>query len=142
MKTLRLLFAAIFAMLQGGWAAEEMNPSDTKIKETLQAVVQKQLEAFWAGDYKAAYAFADAGIKAQFPVEAFEEMVKTGYPAIASSVSSTFGLTFDNGDEAVVHVRVVGADKVAAEYQYVLKRTGEKWGVAGVVKVKSEGIEV
>lgn len=122
--------------------ADGLKPSEMKTKETLHVVISGQLAAFRAGDYAAAYVFADAEIKRQFPLERFEQMVKTGYPTIAHSVSATFGLTFDNGDEAVVNVRVVGADGQPVAYQYLLRRAGEVWCITGVVPLENQTTEV
>jgi hypothetical protein len=119
-----------------------MKPSDTKMKEALHAVITGQLAAFRADDFAGAYAFADPQIKEQFPLEAFERMVRTAYPAIAKSVSASFGLTFDNGDEAVVEVHVTGADGKPLAYHYLLRRDGERWRISGVFAAEKQGIEV
>jgi hypothetical protein len=141
MKTRWLLLLASIAVTCHGWA-EEMKPSEPKVKEALQSIVQKQLAAFRKNDFAAAYVFADNGIKAQFPLEAFEKMVREGYPLIAKSVAATCGLTFDNGDEGVVQVRIEGEKKKIGTFQYQLKRTGETWRIMGVTELQSEGIEV
>ncbi len=123
-------------------AAEGLKPSEMKTKDALHAVISGQLAAFRTGDYAAAYVFADREIRSQFPLERFEQMVKTGYPAIAQSVSASFGLTFDNGDEAVVNVRVAGEDRQAVVYQYMLGREGEAWRITGVALLKDQTTEV
>ncbi len=119
-----------------------MKPSEMKIKDSLHAVISGQLAAFRKGDFATAYGFADRDIKVQFPLERFEQMVKTGYPLIAHSVSEKFGLTFDNGDEAVVNVRVAGAGDESTSYQYMLRRDGEAWRITGVVLLKDQTTEV
>jgi hypothetical protein len=141
MKTRWLPLVASIAVTCHGWA-EEMKPSEPKVKEALQSIVQKQLAAFRKNDFAAAYVFADDGIKTQFPLEAFAKMVKGGYPEIAKSASESFGITTDNGVDAVVIVRVVGDNKHAATFRYVLKFADKVWRVAGVVKVEVEDLEV
>lgn len=143
MKPRRLLLFALllcWPLLAPG--ADGLIPSAMKTKDQLHAVISSQLAAFRAGDYAAAYVFADDAIKLQVAPEQFEVMVRRGYPAIAQSASATFGLTFDNGDEAVVNVRVVGADQEAVTYQYLLRRSGEVWRITGVVLLKEQTTEV
>lgn len=113
-------------------------PSSAAVKEKLHAVIRQQLEAFRRNDYAAAYVFAAPAIKEQFPVEAFERMVRTGYPIIAQSTDATFGLTLDDGEKAVVTVRVVAADGNAS-FHYLLERSGEDWRIAGVQPTKDDG---
>ena len=119
-----------------------LKPSETKMKSALHAVIAQQLEAFRVGDYAAAYVFADAAIKSMFPLERFEQMVKSGFPIIAHSASAKFGLTFDNGDDAVVNVRVFGADRPSVDYQYTLRRDGEVWRITGVALLRDQTTEV
>lgn len=135
-------FLALLLLCSVSWAAEAMKPSEMKTKQAIQGVVSGQLAAFRSGDYVAAYAFADAEIKKQFPVERFEQMVRTSYPVIAHSVSASFGLTFDDGEEAVVNVRVLGAADEAVAYQYLLRRDGDTWRITGVVLLKEQTTEV
>jgi hypothetical protein len=140
----RLFFALAFLLvwLPCAPGADGLKPSDMKTRDALHAVITGQLDAFRAGDYRAAYVFADREIRSQFPLERFEQMVKTAYPTIAQSVSANFGLTFDDGDEAVVNVRVVGADQKTIAYQYMLRRDGEAWRITGVALLKDQTTEV
>jgi hypothetical protein len=143
MKARRFLALAILTICSSfAWAADGMKPSEMKTKETLHAVISNQLAAFRADDYAAAYVFADREIKTRMPLESFERMVRAGYPIIAHSISAKFGLTFDNGDEAVVNVRVHGQDEEALSYQYLLRRDGESWRISGVVLLKEQTTEV
>ena len=122
---------------------DDLKPSEVKIRDAVQAVISQQLAAFRADDYAKAYGFADEAIKGQFPLEAFERMVRMGYPAIAHSASVSFGLTLDNGDMAVVNARVVGKDEKSFSYQYILHRDGANWRITGVVLVEeNKSLEV
>jgi hypothetical protein len=125
------LFACLPLLISHSKAAE-MNPSTQSMKETLHAVVRQQLEAFRRSDFPAAYSFAAAGIKDQFPLAEFESMVRKGYPLIATSTDAVFGLTLDDGDRAVVNVRIIGKQKQSANFQYLLERNGKDWRIAGV----------
>ena len=143
MKARRFLALVLLTICSSlAWGADGMKPSQMKTRETLHAVISDQLAAFRADDYAAAYVFADPEIKAKMPVESFERMVRLGYPLIAHSVSAKFGLTFDNGDEAVVNVKVLGKDEETLSYQYMLRRDGETWRISGVVLLKEQTTEV
>jgi hypothetical protein len=128
----RALLFIFLALLNCFARAGEMSPSTDSMKETLQAVVRQQLEAFRRNDFSGAYKFAAKGIKDQFPLAEFETMVRKGYPLIAASTDAVFGLTLDDGDRAVVSVRVFGKEKLSASFQYLLERNGADWRIAGV----------
>ena len=117
-------------------------PSEVKTKDAVQAVISQQLDAFRSDNYAAAYGFADDAIKGQFPLADFEEMVRMIYPAIAHSASVSYGLTLDNGEEAVVSAVVVGKDQKAFSYQYILHRTGAAWRIVGVLLSHGRSLEV
>ena len=133
-RLLSLLFC-IFAV-QFALAESASKPSTDAMKQTLHTVVKSQLEAFRRGDFAAAYVFAAPGIREKFPVAAFTEMVTKGYPEIATNAEVVFGLTFDDGERAVVNVRVVGKDKASRRYQYLLERAGKDWRISGVVPLE------
>ena len=73
--------------------------------------------SFARRDYEKAHGLAAAGIQKQFSREAFEKMVKNGYPVIANSKSVRFGLIMDNGKEAVVIANIRGNGKQSAQYR-------------------------
>ncbi len=137
-----LILAWLAALLPPALGEGGLVPSEIKMKAALQSVIAQQLEAIRAGDYAAAYVFADARIKSMYPVERFEQMVKSGFPIIAHSTSAKFGLTFDDGDNAVVNVRVFGAERQSLDYQYTLRRDGEAWRITGVSLLKDQTTEV
>ena len=118
--------------------ADDVAPSTSAMKEMLHGIIRKQLEAFRRDDFVTAYTFAAEGIKSQFPLSAFEKMVRVGYPLIAKSNDAVFGLTLDDGDHAVVTVRITGPDQVAGTYQYLLERTGKDWRIAGVQELDAK----
>ena len=135
----RLLIPVWLAIIAScAHAAEEAKPSTPAMKEKLQAVIRGQLEAFRKDDFAGAYRFAAAAIREQFPLAAFETMVKSNYPAIAKSEDAVFGLTLDDGDKAVVNVRVVGPKQESVSYQYLLERDGEEWRISGVYVLRKD----
>ena len=109
------------------------------MKKELARVIEGQLAAFRADDYRQAYTFAAAGIKTMFGPEQFETMVKMAYPVIAHSASAEYGLTLDSGEEAVVNVRIVGAsDGQVVDYLYTLGKEDGAWKITGVSELKRE----
>jgi hypothetical protein len=140
--TPRCLIVSLLLVATVALGADELKPSEMKTRDALHAVINAQLDAFRKDDYAGAYVFADGAIKNQFPLESFEHMVRTGYPAIAHSTSAKCGLSFDNGDEAVVNVRVFSANREPIDYQYTLHRDGQNWRITGVTLLKEHTTEV
>lgn len=134
-----LLLAWLVVFAPCARAEDAAKPSTPEMKEKLHAVIRGQLAAFRKDDFAGAYKFAAAGIREQFPLAAFESMVKTSYPEIAKSTDAIFGLTLDDGTKAVVNVRVVGAKEESASYQYLLEKDGEEWRIGGVFKLRDTG---
>lgn len=138
-----ILASVVLVMATANVRADgEFKPSEVKTKDALQAVISKQLDAFRSDNYAAAYGFADDAIKGQFPLTQFEEMVRIVYPAIAHSSSVSFGLTLDDGDNAVVSARVVGKDQKAFSYQYILHSSGGTWRIVGVLLAQNRSLEI
>jgi hypothetical protein len=144
MKTRSLLVVLMLlgVSLVPGWGADGLKPSEVRIKDALRAVIDAQLNAFRKEDYAGAYVFSDVEFRHQFTVERFERMVRVGYPAIAHSTSARCGLAFDNGDEAVINVRIFSEGREPIDYQYMLRRDGEVWRVTGVTLLKDQTTEV
>ena len=93
-----------------------------------------QLEAFRAGDFDAAYAFASANIKQIFDRPSFETMVRNGYPEIARSISAVV-MEGDVGPGGQVYLRLIvqGANGRSVDAVYELVREGTDWRINGVV---------
>ena len=143
MKPRWLLVLMLFVWpMDWSWAANDLKPSEMKTKDALHAVINGQLAAFRKDDYAGAFVYADNGFKNQLSLGQFERMVKTGYPAIAHSTSARCGLSFDNGDEAVVNVRIFSDGREPVDYQYALRRDGEAWRITGVTLLKDQTTEV
>jgi hypothetical protein len=134
----RLAFPFLVVLVPCAVTAGEARPSTPEMKEKLHAVISGQLAAFRKDDFAGAYKFAASGIREQFPLAAFEAMVKSTYPSIAKSTDAVFGLTLDDGEKAVVNVRVVGPKEDSVSYQYLLQRDGEEWRIGGVFKLRED----
>jgi uncharacterized protein DUF4864 len=109
------------------------------MRKALTQIIKSQLTAFRDEDYVTAYTFASAGIKSQYPLAAFERMVKTGFAAIAQFKSAEFGEVLDNGQEAVVNVEIEGESSRVVHYQYFLRKENAGWKISGVIEVKPKG---
>ncbi len=116
-----------------------LHPSQDPVRVELIAVIKSQLAAFRESDFPKAYSHATAGIKARFRLEAFELMVTSQYPSIAHSKTAVFGIILDNGDEAVVNVRIDGESSELADYRYLLKREKSAWKIQGVIRAITQG---
>jgi hypothetical protein len=115
-----------------------IHPSQDRIRVELIAVVESQLAAFREDDFTKAYHHASASIKKRFPLPAFQQMVKRQYPVIAQSKAALFGVILDNGDEAIVNVRIEAERESTADYRYLMKRENAEWKIQGVVQVANE----
>ncbi|MEZ0259081.1 MAG: DUF4864 domain-containing protein [Chthoniobacter sp.] len=143
MKTRSLLVLMLLgASLVSGWASDDLKPSEVQIKDALRSVVDAQLNAFRKDDYAGAYVYSDLEFRHQCPLDRFERMVRVAYPAIAHSTSARCGLAFDNGDEAVINVRVFSEGREPVDYQYLMRRDGETWRITGVTLLKDQTTEV
>jgi|SRR5450432_279065 hypothetical protein len=123
-------------------AAAELEPSNPPVKAEITAVIEAQLAAFRAGDFDKAYSFASSPIREMFPLSEFQNMVKTGYPIIATSVKADFGICLDNGSEASVFVHVEARDGTSKDYQYGLVHEPSGWRITGVTEPEQRGTRV
>ena len=119
---LALLSLCAFAVAQ----ADKTNP-----KSAAEPVV-KQLEAFRRGDFDTALTFASGMIKAQFDRQAFETMVRGGYPEIArSTFAAVMKTELESPGLAYVTVKIRGVNGQAVEALYELIWE-EGWKINGV----------
>ena len=97
-------------------------------------VALRQLDAFRRGDFDAAYGFASSDIRQMFDRQAFERMVRGGYPEIARSIS---GVVTDGrvepGGPALITLVIQGANGHTIEALYELVWEDGQWRINGVV---------
>jgi uncharacterized protein DUF4864 len=124
---LSLLLALLFA------AGAVVAQSDEDVQAAIGPVMQ-QLEAFRRDDYDTAYTFASEEVRKVFDRQAFERMVKRGYPEIARS---TFALVAESrvapNGHVYLRVKVRGANGNSVEALYDMVREGGRWRINGVV---------
>ncbi|MDB6019568.1 MAG: hypothetical protein JWR19_4057 [Pedosphaera sp.] len=116
--------------------------SEASVRKELIQVIESQLSAFRKNDYPKAYHYAAASVQEQMPLPAFERMVRTGFPVIARSSSAEFGVTVDNGEEALVNVGIISEAGKTIRYQYFLKHERAGWKINGVTRIRFEGTNV
>ena len=103
--------------------------------------IMKQLDAFRRDDYDVAYIFASADIQRMFDREAFERMVKGGYPEIARSTFALVSRTEVTPDGHVyVNVKIRGANGNSIEALYDMVRENDGWRINGVVTKPDPGL--
>jgi hypothetical protein len=108
--------------------------SDTEVLRAAAEPAMSQLDAFRRDDFDAAYGFASREIRELFDREAFERMVRTGYPEIARSVSAAVAASRHAPDGHVhLHVRIQGANGRRIEALYDMVREPDGWRVNGVM---------
>lgn len=114
-------------------AAEAVRrPSRPEVRREQESIVTRQLRAWRENRPAEAYACAARGIRARFPLAAFVEMVRRGYPAIAANRGAEFGAAFEAGATGEIAVRVLAEPGEAVRYLYDLVREDEGWRIAGV----------
>ena len=118
-----LLALATTAAGQGG---------DPRVEMT--RTVLDQLAAFRRDDWATAYAYASSTIQARFALEAFRQMVTSGYAPIARSASATVSHVevVDSG-HGFVEVRVEGANGETVDALYELVDEQGSWRINGVL---------
>src|SRR5262249_34692012 len=83
--------------------------------------VLDQLAAFRRDDWAGAYSYAASTIQARFGLEAFRQMVSSGYAEIARSVRATVShVEMIDADHGLVEVRVDGANGQTVDALYEL----------------------
>jgi hypothetical protein len=102
--------------------------------------VLDQLAAFRRDDWAAAYAHASSIIQARFGLEAFRQMVTSGYAPIARSarVAVSHVEVVDPG-HGVVEVRVEGANGETVDALYELVDEQGSWRINGVLTRPARG---
>ena len=112
--------------------ARAAEPAAPAIRDT----IQRQLDAFAAGDVAGAFAFASPALQGLFGTpEVFGAMVQTGYPMVWSPGRSRFGplLTIDGA----LWQQVMLADQAGGTHvlRYRMEQTDQGWRIAAVVRL-------
>src|SRR5262249_53460138 len=118
-----ILLIAVSAVGQGADPRAEMTRT-----------VLDQLAAFRRDDWAGAYSYAASTIQARFGLEAFRQMVSSGYAEIARSVRATVShVEMIDADHGLVQVRVDGANGQTVDALYELVDEQGRWRIEGVL---------
>jgi hypothetical protein len=134
MKLPAALFLCVSLSMIGMPAARAAEPVDT-----VQDIIQNQINAFLNDDAKTAYSFASPTIRGKFATEdAFFDMVKKGYAPVYRPGNFAFGRSKVQGDMVVQEVLISGPDGKdwTALYQ-LLKQPDGSYKINGVHMVRA-----
>lgn len=113
--------------------ASAQPPLDTDLAAARDAALA-QLDAFRRGDFERAYGYASQDIRQQFGREAFERMVRLGYPQIAAPATvAVDGAERAPNGSVFLFLRIRGADGTGVEAVYEMVSENGRWAVNGVV---------
>ena len=136
---MRLALALLVPLVLAVASFAAAQPPDVK---AAAEPAMRQLDAFRRNDYDAAYGFASSEIRRLFDRQAFERMVRTGYPEIADSVRAHVASTraMPNGTiYLVIKIRGTNGQQVEALYEIVHELGAYK--INGVVARPDPGEE-
>ncbi len=103
----------------------------------LFAIVNQQLTAFRAADFRNAYRQAATGVQQKFTLTQFEKMIRQRYPEIMRERRIEFGLVRLEGENAFVQVFFFAADGTARSFLFSLINEEDAWKIDGVEEVGS-----
>lgn len=138
--TVALLLAVGIGVARADDAPVALSAQD---RDTIQHVIQNQMEAFRHDDGPAAFAFASPGIQAQFggDPDTFMAMVRRGYQPVYRPRSSAFGPVTTDGGQVVQRVEVVGPDGASRGALYFMEHESDgSWRISGCVLTDSPSV--
>ncbi len=98
----------------------------------LFSVVNEQLAAFRASDFRNAYRQASTGVQQKFTLPQFEAMVRQNYGGLASTQRVEFGTVKVQGGTALVQVFFLSATGGIRSFVYSLIAEEGGWKIGGV----------
>jgi hypothetical protein len=102
--------------------------------------VLEQLDALRRDDWAAAYTYASSAIQSRFGLEAFRQMVTSGYAEIAQSSRATVShVEMIDADHGLVQVRVDGQNGQSVDALYELVDEQGSWRIEGVLTKPVDG---
>ena len=106
------------------------------VPRELFAIVNQQLTAFRASDFRGAYRQAATGVQQKFTLAQFEAMVRRNYPAMTRAHRVEFGLVKVNGGTALVQVFFFAENGSVRSFMYSLISEDDSWKIDGVEELK------
>lgn len=112
----------------------------TDPRAAMTRTVLDQLAAFRRDDWATAYAYASSVIQARFGLEAFRQMVTSGYAPIARPAGATVSrVEVIDATRGFVEVRVEGANGETVDALYELVDEQGSWRINGVLTRPADG---
>ena len=134
------LFTLPFVFFFGFLNAVASEQTDKNVEEIVKKVISSQLMAFKERNLEKAYSFAAPNIKRQFfNAKNFGLMVKNGYPVIWRQKNYQFVKFSSNGTRSIQRVLFRSNTDALLTYDYLLEKFSNKWSIAGVIQVNTEG---
>ncbi len=125
---MRVLIAALLLVLAVARPALADEPA-----ASIQAVIERQLDAFQRGDLDEAFGYATPGIQAQFETPAqFGQMVATGYPMVWRPARHQMLGLAETPAGPVQIVLFEDRAGVLHEAAYLMRLVDGVWRIAGV----------
>lgn len=107
--------------------------SAKETRDAVHAVVEAQLAALRAGNFKAAYALASREIRARFDERLFAAMMRRGYAPLLRVSQPDLGVVRDQqGERAQMTVSLPDGYGRTIVYRYWLVKESDGWRIHGV----------
>jgi hypothetical protein len=125
-------------------SADERTGIQADDKSAIQALVQKQLDAFQRDDGEAAFGFAGSRVHEIFDdAEDFMKTVREGYPPVYRPRSVLFGQLLETDSGPIQVVFLGGQDGLAYVALYTFERQIDgSWLIAGCLLKKNTGTKI
>ncbi len=124
------------ALTVSAWAAPVAVPgmrlSQPSDRAEISGVVAAQLVAIRTEDWDNAYAYTASTFRHVTSQTAFVTLITRNFEVICRNTKADFGAPSDNGQTAIMPVRVF-ADGKSVSYTWTLARENGRWKITGVV---------
>lgn len=127
---LLFFFALCGAALLATHAVRKQTPPP-QAKE-LFSVVNRQLSAFRAADFRSAYRHSAAGVQEKFSLAQFERMVRRDFTFMTQAEHVEFGAVRVAGASALVQVFLIAPDGAVRGFLYSFTAEPDGWKIDGV----------
>ncbi len=108
------------------------------VPQELFAVVQAQLVAFRADDFRSAYLYAASGVQQKLSLPQYERLARRDYKTMAQAQRVEFGEVAVEGSDAEVQVFFVAADGAVRGFVYSLVREAHVWKISTVRELEEQ----
>lgn len=102
----------------------------------LYSVVNNQLTAFRADDFRSAYRYASSGVQQRFTPKQFEAMIRANYADMARASRVEFGTIQVRGASAVVQVFCFAPNGTVRSLLFSMLVEENAWKIGGVEEVR------